>query len=156
MQGYARFSPKNFSKWTKHTVAQHISIGGNGPVLVGTPEQVADGLEAWVEEADVDGFNFVGFPSDFNSTFHRILTHDLGSNRRMLSSLNHSRTSSSYFSPSFASAGSSGTTMQRPRVHTGRISMASPGRSTRLTSMLPPSITGRRACRLVRLQFRSR
>jgi FMN-dependent oxidoreductase (nitrilotriacetate monooxygenase family) len=56
--GYARFSPAN-SKWTRDTVAEHISIGGNGPVIVGTPQQVADGLEAWVEEADVDGFNFV-------------------------------------------------------------------------------------------------
>lgn len=40
-------------------MAEHVSIGGNGPVLIGTPAQVADGLETWVEEADVDGFNFV-------------------------------------------------------------------------------------------------
>ena len=58
VEAYARFSPVN-SKWTKHTVAEHVSIGGNGPVFVGTPSQVADGLEAWVREADVDGFNFV-------------------------------------------------------------------------------------------------
>lgn len=58
VEGYARFSPAN-SKWTKHTVAAHVSIGGNGPVLVGTPAQVADGLEIWVREGDVDGFNFV-------------------------------------------------------------------------------------------------
>lgn len=58
VEAYARFSPAN-AKWTKHTVAEHVSIGGNGPVLVGTPAQVADGLEAWVREADVDGFNFV-------------------------------------------------------------------------------------------------
>ena len=58
MQAYARFSPGT-SKWNKHTVAQHISIGGNGPLLVGTASQVADGLETWVREADVDGFNLV-------------------------------------------------------------------------------------------------
>lgn len=58
VDAYARFAPKD-SKWTKHTVAEHISIGGNGPLLVGTPAQVADALEAWVNEADVDGFNFV-------------------------------------------------------------------------------------------------
>lgn len=40
-------------------MAEHVSIGGNGPVLVGTPAQVADALEVWVNEADVDGFNFV-------------------------------------------------------------------------------------------------
>lgn len=34
-------------------------------MLVGTPAQVADGLETWVEEADVDGFNFVS-----RDTFH--------------------------------------------------------------------------------------
>jgi alkanesulfonate monooxygenase SsuD/methylene tetrahydromethanopterin reductase-like flavin-dependent oxidoreductase (luciferase family) len=59
VEGYARFSPAT-SKWTRDTIAQHISIGGNGPVLVGTPQQVADGLEIWIQEADVDGFNFVG------------------------------------------------------------------------------------------------
>ncbi len=58
VEGYSRFSPGT-SKWTKHTIAEHVSIGGNGPVLVGTPSQVADGLETWVEEADIDGFNFV-------------------------------------------------------------------------------------------------
>ena len=56
VDAYARFSPEK-SKWTKHTIAEHVSIGGNGPVLVGTAAQVADGLEKWVEEADVDGFN---------------------------------------------------------------------------------------------------
>ena len=69
VEGYARFAPAN-SKWTKHTVAEHVSIGGNGPVLVGTPSQVADRLEAWVSEADVDGFNLVSdlplFRSDVN------------------------------------------------------------------------------------------
>lgn len=58
VEGYARFSPGT-SKWTKHTVAEHVSIGGNGPVLVGTPSQVADGLQIWVDEAGVDGFNIV-------------------------------------------------------------------------------------------------
>ena len=28
-----------------------------GPVAVGTPEQIADTLEMWVEETDIDGFN---------------------------------------------------------------------------------------------------
>lgn len=61
VQGYARFSPAN-AKWTKHTVAEHVSLGGNGPLFVGTPVQVADSLETWVREADVDGFNFVSTP----------------------------------------------------------------------------------------------
>jgi alkanesulfonate monooxygenase len=53
---YARFSPGT-SKWTRDTIAEHISLGGNGPIIVGTAEQVADGLQQWVDEADVDGFN---------------------------------------------------------------------------------------------------
>lgn len=61
VEGYAKYSPEN-SKWTKHTVAEHVALGGNGPILVGTPAQVADGLETWVKEADVDGFNFVSPP----------------------------------------------------------------------------------------------
>ncbi|KAL1870909.1 hypothetical protein VTK73DRAFT_2364 [Phialemonium thermophilum] len=74
VEGYARFSPAN-SKWTKHTVAEHVSIGGNGPVLVGTPAQVADGLETWVREADVDGFNFayVLFPQSFKDIIELLL-----------------------------------------------------------------------------------
>lgn len=40
-------------------MAEHVSLGGNGPLLVGTPAQVADSLEEWVAEAGVDGFNFV-------------------------------------------------------------------------------------------------
>lgn len=50
-------------------MAEHVSIGGNGPLLVGTPAQVADGLETWVNEADVDGFNFVSvFPFPLKQT----------------------------------------------------------------------------------------
>jgi hypothetical protein len=58
VEGYARFSPGT-SKWTKHTVAEHVSIGGNGPIFVGTAAQVADGFQTWIDEADVDGFNIV-------------------------------------------------------------------------------------------------
>lgn len=58
VEGFARFSPGT-SKWTKHTVAEHISIGGIGPIFVGTPSQIADGFQVWVDEADVDGFNIV-------------------------------------------------------------------------------------------------
>lgn len=34
-------------------------VGGLGATIVGTPEQVADEFERWVEEGDVDGFNIV-------------------------------------------------------------------------------------------------
>ena len=43
--------------WTVREVAEHVGIGGIGPVVVGTPAQVADAIEAWVEATDVDGLN---------------------------------------------------------------------------------------------------
>jgi FMN-dependent oxidoreductase (nitrilotriacetate monooxygenase family) len=43
--------------WTIREMAKFISIGGRGPVIVGSPTTVADELERWMAEADVDGFN---------------------------------------------------------------------------------------------------
>ncbi len=43
--------------WTVREVAEHVAIGGIGPVVVGTPAQVADALDAWIGATDVDGFN---------------------------------------------------------------------------------------------------
>jgi FMN-dependent oxidoreductase (nitrilotriacetate monooxygenase family) len=43
--------------WTVRTIAEHVGIGGVGPVIVGSAQQVADELERWVDSTDVDGFN---------------------------------------------------------------------------------------------------
>ena len=43
--------------WTVREVAEHVGIGGIGPVVVGTPAQVADEIERWIAETDVDGLN---------------------------------------------------------------------------------------------------
>ena len=43
--------------WTPEDIAEFIGLGGRGPVIVGSPATVADELERWAEEADVDGFN---------------------------------------------------------------------------------------------------
>jgi alkanesulfonate monooxygenase len=43
--------------WTVRQVAEHVSIGGIGPVLVGSPATVAEALERWIDETDLDGFN---------------------------------------------------------------------------------------------------
>ena len=43
--------------WTVRQVAEHVALGGIGPVVVGTPGSVADALEAWVDQTGVDGFN---------------------------------------------------------------------------------------------------
>ncbi|KAF8846595.1 Nitrilotriacetate monooxygenase component A/pristinamycin IIA synthase subunit A [Acephala macrosclerotiorum] len=58
---------KAVPKWTPEVVAEKASIGGLGPVGIGSPETVADELERWVREADVDGFNlgYVTTPGTF-------------------------------------------------------------------------------------------
>ena len=43
--------------WTVRQAADHVAIGGIGPVFVGSPATVADQLEDWIDETDVDGFN---------------------------------------------------------------------------------------------------
>ena len=43
--------------WTVREIAEFGGIGGLGPVIVGSPQRVADELQAWVEETDIDGFN---------------------------------------------------------------------------------------------------
>ena len=43
--------------WTVRELAEHVAIGGRGPVFVGSAEQIADTLIDWVAATDVDGFN---------------------------------------------------------------------------------------------------
>jgi FMN-dependent oxidoreductase (nitrilotriacetate monooxygenase family) len=43
--------------WTVGEVAKHIAVGGSGPVIVGSPKTVADELQRWVDETDIDGIN---------------------------------------------------------------------------------------------------
>jgi alkanesulfonate monooxygenase SsuD/methylene tetrahydromethanopterin reductase-like flavin-dependent oxidoreductase (luciferase family) len=52
---------------TPRAIGKLMSIGGNGPVPVGTAAQVADYLEDWVKTADLDGFNvgYVVSPGSF-------------------------------------------------------------------------------------------
>ncbi len=44
-------------RWTVDEIARWGGIGGLGPVIVGSPTTVADILQEWVDETDVDGFN---------------------------------------------------------------------------------------------------
>ena len=43
--------------WTTAEIADYCAIGGDGPVLVGSAQTVADQLQEWIEETGVDGFN---------------------------------------------------------------------------------------------------
>ena len=52
------FSSADPSKvWSIRELGEWIGIGGLGPLFVGDPATVADLLEEWVEDTDVDGFN---------------------------------------------------------------------------------------------------
>ena len=43
--------------WTKRMLIDRFVLGSRQPPIVGSADQVADALIAWVEEGDVDGFN---------------------------------------------------------------------------------------------------
>ncbi len=55
LENITRADPRR--AWTVREVASHVAIGGIGPVVVGSPEHVADELEAWTDETGIDGFN---------------------------------------------------------------------------------------------------
>ena len=44
-------------EWTPRDIAEYIGIGGTAPVIVGSPQTVADELASWVNETGIDGFN---------------------------------------------------------------------------------------------------
>ncbi len=44
-------------KWTVRELANFAGIGGMGPLIVGTPQQIADSFEEWIDDTDIDGFN---------------------------------------------------------------------------------------------------
>jgi len=44
-------------EWTVREVAEFSGLGSTSPIVVGTPEQVADELVYWHEAVGVDGFN---------------------------------------------------------------------------------------------------
>jgi long-chain alkane monooxygenase len=59
--------------WTARELAEWIGIGGLGPVLVGGPQTVADLMQEWVEDTDVDGFNLAYAVT--HETFEDIVEH---------------------------------------------------------------------------------
>jgi FMN-dependent oxidoreductase (nitrilotriacetate monooxygenase family) len=55
---FSRLDPTRV--WRVRDIYDFIIVGGLSPVVVGSPATVADEMERWVREADVDGFN-VGY-----------------------------------------------------------------------------------------------
>jgi FMN-dependent oxidoreductase (nitrilotriacetate monooxygenase family) len=46
-------------RWKIKEIAQFVGLGGRGPVVSGSPQTIADRMQEWIEETDVDGFNLV-------------------------------------------------------------------------------------------------
>ena len=61
--------------WSIDELAKFAGIGGLGPVFVGSPSQVADTLQEWVEETGVDGFNlaYAVTPASFEDVVEYIV-----------------------------------------------------------------------------------
>lgn len=55
LDSYVNADPERV--WTIEEIANWNSLGGNGPMLVGSAETVSDALQQWVEDTDIDGFN---------------------------------------------------------------------------------------------------
>ncbi|MDC4254255.1 LLM class flavin-dependent oxidoreductase [Acinetobacter baumannii] len=55
LDSYVNADPERV--WTIEEISNWNSLGGNGPVLVGSAETVSDALQQWIEDTDVDGFN---------------------------------------------------------------------------------------------------
>ena len=43
--------------WTAREIAEFVGIGGMGAIVVGSPKSIADQLQSWIAETDLDGFN---------------------------------------------------------------------------------------------------
>jgi FMN-dependent oxidoreductase (nitrilotriacetate monooxygenase family) len=55
VKAFTRADPSR--TWTIREIAVYVRLGGDGPVIVGSAQSVADQRESWVDETGVDGFN---------------------------------------------------------------------------------------------------
>ncbi|KAI8712576.1 Bac-luciferase domain-containing protein [Fusarium sp. LHS14.1] len=62
-------------QWTPRVIAERAAIGGLGPVSVGSPQTVADEMERWIREGDLDGFNvgYVTTPGTFEEVVELLI-----------------------------------------------------------------------------------
>ncbi|KAK0116622.1 hypothetical protein ONS96_012478 [Cadophora gregata f. sp. sojae] len=66
---------ENVPKWTPRVIAEKAAFGGLGPCPVGTPDVVADEMQRWIEEGDLDGFNiaYVNTPGSFGDVVYLLI-----------------------------------------------------------------------------------
>lgn len=62
-------------KWDKKTIADYLTLGGNGVKIIGSVQTVADEMERWVNVGDVDGFNlsYASIPETFDDIIELLL-----------------------------------------------------------------------------------
>ncbi|CAG9254773.1 Dimethyl-sulfide monooxygenase [Paraburkholderia unamae] len=53
----ARYTADPDRQWTLREVLERAAIGGGGALAVGSPGDVADEMQGWIDETGVDGFN---------------------------------------------------------------------------------------------------
>lgn len=71
LASFSKLDPER--EWTVRDAVEFVSIGGRGAVVVGDAAQVADELQALVEETGIDGFNLTWVESP--RTFHDIVQY---------------------------------------------------------------------------------
>lgn len=59
-------------QWTPRKLGAMLSLGGTTPMPIGTPEMVADFMEEWFRETDIDGFNLACTSLANTCRFHMI------------------------------------------------------------------------------------
>ncbi len=73
--GNFRDSQADGDVWTPRRLGQKIAVGGFHPTPVGTPAMVADVMQQWIDEADVDGFNiaYISNPGSFDDVVELLI-----------------------------------------------------------------------------------
>ncbi|KAI1105011.1 nitrilotriacetate monooxygenase component A [Jackrogersella minutella] len=66
---------EDIPKWTPRVIAEKASIGGLGHIAIGSPQTVADDMERWIREGDLDGFNigYVTTPGTFEEVVELLI-----------------------------------------------------------------------------------
>ncbi len=61
--------------WTIREIAEFAGIGGTGAIIVGGPQRVADELQGWIQDTDIDGFNlaYVVAPETFSDFVEHVV-----------------------------------------------------------------------------------
>jgi len=67
VKGYAALYTDETRPWNRETFTDHFKLEGLGPTVVGSSSTVADEMQRWVDEGNVDGFNlsYALYPGTF-------------------------------------------------------------------------------------------